>query len=149
MDGDRIADLRLERQALFTGMASAFARRAFDEVAGGVVPEVELTLIGSSWLSGTYLGYEGFSQYVLAARLVLEPAGRPLTYLHHDDEMVITHEFEVGGRVGGPEIPLHIRVTFAGDGRIASLLIQPKDQTLFDDAVDSYLSPARNYEETA
>jgi hypothetical protein len=149
MDGEAIAELRLERQALFTGMASAFARRAFDEVAHGVVPEVELTPLGSSWLSGTYLGYDGFSQYVLAARLVLEPAGRPLIYLHHDDEMVVMHEFEVGGRVGGPEIPLHIIVRFADDGRISSLVIQPKDQTLFDEAVDSYLNPRTNYEETA
>ena len=149
MESDPIADLRIERQALFTGMASAFARRAFDEVADGVVPEVELTLVGSSWLAGTYVGYEGFSHYVLAARLVLEPAGRPLTYLHHDDEMTIMHEFEVGGRVGGPEIPLHISVKFADDGRISSLVIQPKDQALFDEAVDSYLTPRASYEETA
>jgi ketosteroid isomerase-like protein len=149
MDGHAIADRRVERQALFTGMASAFARRAFDDVAAGVVPEVELTLTGSSWLAGTYRGYEAFSHYVLAARLVLEPAGRPLTYLHHDDEMVIMHEFEVGGRVGGPEIPLHVSVRFAGDGRISSLVIQPKDQTLFDEAVDSFLEPRTKYEETA
>jgi ketosteroid isomerase-like protein len=149
MDGDTIADLRLERQALFTGMASAFARRAFDEVAAGVVPEVELTLTGFSWLAGTYRGYEAFSHYVLAARLVLEPAGRPITYLHHGDEMVIMHEFEVGGRVGGPEVPLHVSVKFADDGRISSLMIQPKDQMVFDEAVDCFLKPRTSYEETA
>jgi hypothetical protein len=149
MDGAPIADLRLERQALFTGMASAFARRAFDEVVDGVVPDVELTLVGTSWLAGTYVGYEGFSHYVLAARLVLEPAGRPLTHRHHDDEMAIMHEFEVGGRVGGPEIPLHVSVRFADDGRISSLVIQPQDQVLFDEAVDSYLNPRTNYEGSA
>jgi hypothetical protein len=52
--------------------------------------------------------------------LVLKPAGNPITYLHHRDEMV----------------PL------ADDGRLASLAIQPKDQALFDKAADSFLQPA-------
>lgn len=128
-------------------MASAFARRDFDEE--GVVPDVELTLQSSSWLGGTYRGYEEFSWYVEAARLVLEPAGRALTYLHHEQEMVIVHEFEVGGRGGGPEIPLHVSVRYAPDERIRSLLIQPKDQTLFDRAVDAFLSPRTRFEESA
>jgi hypothetical protein len=51
-------------------------------------------------------------------------------HLHHDEEMAIMHEFEVGGRVGGPEIPLHITVRFGVDGRISSLMIQPRDQEL-------------------
>jgi hypothetical protein len=78
----------------------------------------------------------------------LEPAGKALTYLHHTQEMVIVHEFEVGGRVGGPEVALHISVRFAADERIRSLLIQPKDQTRFDRAVDSFLAPATRFEET-
>jgi len=148
MDDRALERLRIERQALFTSMAGAFVRRAFDEVTEGVVPEVTLTLQGSSWLAGTYRGYEEFSHYVLAARLVLEPAGKPMTYLHHGEEMVIMHEFEVGGRVGGPEIPLHISVRFGADGRLSSLVIQPKDQALFDQAVDSFLRPQLRYGET-
>jgi hypothetical protein len=149
MDDHALERLRIERQSLFTSMASAFARRAFDEVAEGVVPDVTLTLQGSSWLAGTYRGYEEFSQYVLAARLVLEPAGKALTYLHHGEEMIVMHEFEVGGRVGGPEVPLHITVTFGPDGRLSSLVIQPKDQATFDRAVDSFLRPAVPFGETA
>jgi hypothetical protein len=148
MDDYALDRLRIERQSLFTSMASAFARRAFDEVAEGVVPDVTLTLQGSSWLAGTYRGYEEFSHYVLAARMVLEPAGKAMTYLHHGEEMAIMHEFEVGGRVGGPEIPLHITVRFGVDGRISSLMIQPRDQELFDQAVDSFLHPRVRYEET-
>ena len=149
MDDHALERLRIERQSLFTSMASAFARRAFDEVAEGVVPEeVTLTLQGSSWLAGTYRGYEEFSHYILAARLVLEPAGKAMTYLHHAEEMAIMHEFEVGGRVGGPEIHLHTTVRFGADGRISSLLIQPRDQELFDQAVDSFLHPRVRYEET-
>jgi hypothetical protein len=113
------------------------------------VPDVTLTLHGNSWLAGTYRGYEEFSHYVLAARLVLEPAGKAMTYLHHGEEMVVMHEFEVGGRVGGPEIPLHISVQFGGDGRLSSILIQPKDQALFDQAVDSFLRPRVRHVETA
>jgi hypothetical protein len=133
-------DVQIERQSLFTRMASAFARSDFDAVAQGVVPEIQLILQGTSWLAGTYQGYEGFSHYLQSARLVLEPAGKPLTYLHHDDEMVVMHEFVIGGTVGGPEVPIHITVRFADDGRLASLVIQPKDQAVFDDAVDSFLA---------
>jgi hypothetical protein len=51
---DHVLDrLRIERQSLFTSMASGFARRAFDENAEGVVLDVTLTLQGSSWLAGT------------------------------------------------------------------------------------------------
>jgi hypothetical protein len=61
MDDHSLAQLRIERQAQFTRMASAFARRDFVAVAEGVVPAVVLTLEGSSWLAGAYRGYEEFS----------------------------------------------------------------------------------------
>jgi hypothetical protein len=141
MDGRVSNEIQIERQALFSRIASTFARRDFDAVARGVQPEVVLILEGSSWLAGTYRGYEEFSQYVLGARMVLEPAGTPITYVHHGDEMVVMHEFRVGGIVGGSEVPLHISVRFADDGRLASLTIQPEDQKLFDKAVDSFLQP--------
>jgi hypothetical protein len=38
----------------------------------------------------------------------------------------------------------HVRV----DGRLSSLVIQPKDQALFDRAVDSFLRPEILYGET-
>jgi hypothetical protein len=98
IDGRVSSEIQVEREALFTRMASAFARRDFDAVAGGVLPEVVLSLKGSSWLAGTYRGYEEFSHYVSGARLVLEPAGNPITYLHHGDEMVVMHEFQARAR---------------------------------------------------
>src|SRR6266498_3973131 len=87
---------QIERQALFTRMASAFARRHFESVAAGVRPEVVVALRGSSWLAGTYTGYEEFSEYVLAARQVLESAGKPITYLHDGQEMIVEHLFVMG-----------------------------------------------------
>jgi hypothetical protein len=134
-------EVQIERQGAFTRMASAFARRDFEAIARGVAPEVVLTLAGSSWLAGTYRGFEGFSQYLLAARMILEPAGKPLTYLHHGNEMTIMHEFLVGGGARAPEIPLHVTVQFAEDGKLLSLQIEPKDQALFDRAADAYLVP--------
>ena len=68
-------EVQIERQSAFTRMASAFARRDFEAISRGVSPEVVLTLQGSSWLAGTYQGFEGFGQYLLGARLILEPAG--------------------------------------------------------------------------
>jgi hypothetical protein len=107
------------------------------------VPEVVLTLQGSSWLAGTYQGYEEFSQYVLGARHVLESAGKPITYLHHDDQMTVVHDFLVGGSAISPEMPLRVTVSFDPDGRVTSLLIEPGDQDVFDAAVQGYLLPRR------
>jgi hypothetical protein len=120
-------------------MASAFARRDFEAVARGVRPEVVLQLTGTSWLAGTYRGYEEFGHYLLGSRQVLVSAEKPITYLHAGDEMTVLHDFVVGGSPLGPEIPLHVTVSFDADNTIASLLIQPQEQDAFDDAVDAFL----------
>lgn len=135
-------ELQTERRSLFTRLASAFARRDFEAVAAGVMPTVRLTLTGSSWLAGVYLGYEGFSQYVEAARLVLEPAEKQIRYLHDGLEMVVMHEFFVGSDPA--EIPLTIHVLFADDGRISSLSIEPQDPARFDRAVERFLALRRD-----
>lgn len=141
-------EVQIERQSAFTRMASAFARRDFEAIERGVAPEVVLTLHGSSWLAGTYEGFEGFGRYLLGARMILEPAGKPLTYLHHGDEMTIMHEFLVGPGARAPEVALHITVRFAEDGKLRSLNIQAKDQELFDRAADAYLVPKEGFERT-
>ena len=54
------AERERARERLFTRMASTFAGHDFESLEGDVVPDVELTLRGSSWLAGKYRGYEEF-----------------------------------------------------------------------------------------
>src|SRR5438046_3115773 len=120
-------------------MASTFARHDFESLEGDVVPDVELTLRGSSWLAGKYRGYEEFGQYAAGAKLVLWAANRQLSYLHAGDEMTVVHDFLVGGGALLVEMPLHEVVNFDDDDLVESLLIRPWDQHLFDEAVNAFL----------
>src|SRR6266581_8476237 len=100
------AERERARERLFTRMASTFARHDFESLEGDVVPDVELTLRGSSWLAGKYRGYEEFGQYAAGAKLVLGAADRQLSYLHAGDEMTVVHDFLVGGGALLVEMPL-------------------------------------------
>jgi ketosteroid isomerase-like protein len=133
------SERRRRREEGFTALVQAFARRDHGALEGGVRPDVELTLRGSSWLAGKYRGYEEFGQYVAGAALVLGPGEGQLSYHHDGAEMTVVHEFAVGPL--GVRMPLHEVVTFDDDDLVESLLIRPWDQDLFDEAVNAFLAP--------
>ncbi len=134
------AERERTRERLFTRMASTFARHDFESLEGDVVPDVELTLRGSSWLAGKYRGYEEFGHYVAGAALVLMPAGRQLSYIHEGNQTTVVHDFLVGERDHCKAMPLHIVLSFDTDDIIESMLIRPWDQSLFDEALNAFLA---------
>jgi ketosteroid isomerase-like protein len=132
------SERRRHREEAFTELVRAFARHDYEALEGGVRPDVELTLRGSSWLAGKYRGYAEFGQYVAGAALVLGPGGGQLSYHHDGAEMNVVHEFVVGPTA--VRMPLHEVVTFDDEQLVASLLIRPWDQDLFDEAVNAFLA---------
>jgi len=139
MDLPAIRETRIERQQLFARISAAFARRDFDAVAEAMRPDLELTLRGSSWLAGKYVGIEEFFQYVAGAAAVLSPTDGQLSYIHDGDDMTVVHEFVVGAGPSAVTMALHEVFTFDDDGMIASLLIRPWNQAKFDEAANALL----------
>jgi ketosteroid isomerase-like protein len=136
-------ETEIARERLFERISAAFARRDLEAVAEGMRPDVELTLGGSSWLAGTYVGVDEFFRYLAGAALVLTSTDGQLSYIHAATEMTVVHEFMVGD--GGPfaiKMPLHEVFTFTPDGMIGSILIRPWDQTKFDRAVNTVDRPS-------
>jgi hypothetical protein len=142
MSGPSSIDAQLGRQATFDRMASAFAHADVETVSAGVRPEAVLTLAGSSWLAGTYRGYEQLTQYILGSRLVLDSTPQRVEHLHCENEIRTVHNFVVGGKECGPEMALDVTVRFHPDDRIESVLIEPRDEDAFDAAVDGFLADA-------
>jgi ketosteroid isomerase-like protein len=143
--GHPISDeLRKEREQLFARISTAFAERDLVAVAEGMRPDIELTLRGSSWLAGKYVGFDEFFQYVAGAARVLHSTDGQLSYIHDGEEMTVVHEFVVGAGPEAVTMALHEIFTFDEEGMITSVLIRPWDQAKFDRAVNVLLaSPQR------
>jgi ketosteroid isomerase-like protein len=130
--------IQIEREQLFARISAAFAVRDFAAVVEGMRPDVELTLRGSSWLAGKYVGYDEFFQYVAGAAQVLGSTDGQLSYIHAGEEMTVVHEFRVGPTA--VEMALHEVFTFDEESMITALLIRPWDQAKFDLAVNAFLA---------
>lgn len=131
--------LRADREAALLELAGAYQRRELDVFEAVVRRDMRLTLAGQSRLAGTYVGYEAFGRYLEVLRRVLRSAGRPITFLHEPNEMTFRQVMAVYGPKHDVEMTLVVTVTYDGEGKIASFLVHPEDQGLFDHVVDTSL----------
>jgi ketosteroid isomerase-like protein len=125
------------REGSLAQLASAYQRRDLGAFEAACRPDMVLTLAGSSRLSGTYHGYGAFSEYLDALRDVLRSAERQIVFEHDGDRMVFTQVMVVSGPVHQVEMPLRVSVDYHEDGRILSFLVEPQDQGLFDNVVNT------------
>jgi ketosteroid isomerase-like protein len=134
-------ETRLEREATLAQLASAYQRRELGAFERAVLPDMTLTLAGSSRLAGTYEGYGAFGRYLEVLREILRSAGKPITFTHDEDEMVFRQVMVVSGPQHATEMTLVVTVRYDEAGKIRSFLVEPEDQRLFDHLVDTSSAP--------
>jgi ketosteroid isomerase-like protein len=133
------AEIQVEREAVLLELATAYQRRELDIFEAAVRPDMTLTLGGSSRLAGTYVGYDAFGRYLEVLRRVLRSAGRPITFVHEKNEMTFRQVMVVYGPQHDVEMTLAVTILYDDEGKIASFLVLPEDQGLFDHVVDTSL----------
>lgn len=131
------AEIQLGRETLLLELAVAFQRRDLTIFEKSVRPDMTLTLAGSSHLAGTYMGYGAFGRYLQELRRVLRSASKTIKFVHEKDEMTFSQVMVLSGPKHDVEMTLVVTVLYDEEGKIASFLVMPEDQGLFDYVVDS------------
>jgi hypothetical protein len=125
-----------EREALFTRMVSAFARKDYEALKQAYRPDVVLKMAGSSRFAGTYQGLEEVGNFLLDMGHVLRSAERPIGYDHLGHELIAHHTLLLQGPNDLVEVVLHIRIVFDSDDRASSIFVEPEDLRSFDAVLD-------------
>ena len=138
MDERVVEKRRIEREQVIGRLRTAYQRRELHVFEECCRPDMVVTLAGSSRLAGTHHGYGAFSDYLTSNRGLVRSAGKPITFEHDRNEMVVRDTIILSGDRHQVEMGLRITVRFHYfDGRIESFLVEPEDQALFDHVVDS------------
>lgn len=124
--------LQSEREALFIENLGAFVRRDFDAIARTMRSDIVMQLPGSSWLAGTYRGFDEVGRCVLGLRHVLDSSEDRITFLHEGDQMIVRHDIMVHGPQHQVQMTLLVRARFDPDGKARSISVEPDDLGLFD-----------------
>jgi len=132
--------VREEREAQFGRNMEAFIRRDFGVIDETMRPDVVLDMPGSSWLAGTYQGFEAVSRGVVALRQVFNSDKRLVTLVHEGDQMVVRHAITVSGPRHDVEMNLGVRIGYDEQGKFATIDVEPADIDLFDYVVNSRLT---------
>jgi ketosteroid isomerase-like protein len=123
----------LEREGLFARLVSAYMRRDFEVFERSVRPDLVVTFPGSSWVAGTYHGYDEFGRYLLVVRDLIRPGGGQMTFTHAAHHMVITHDIVVSGSDRSAEMTMQIGMHFDDEGKVECIVMELSDQSLFDE----------------
>ena len=117
----------------------AFMRRDFAAIDRTMRPDVVMELPGSSWLAGTYRGYDEASRCILGLRQVLDSAERGISFLHEGDQMIVRHDSTVHGPMHEVEMTLRVRIRYDSDGKAEAISVEPDDIGLFDHVLNVVL----------
>lgn len=132
MDAQPKSELQAQREAQFIDDIGAFVRRDFEAIDRKMNPGVVMQLPGSSWLAGTYRGFEEVGRCILGLRHVLDSNEDRVTFLHEGDQMIVRHVITVHGPKHQVDMTLLVRVRFGADGKAESISVEPGDLGLFD-----------------
>jgi ketosteroid isomerase-like protein len=125
-------EAEVEREALFAQLLGAFMRRDYRPIERAMRRNVRLELPGSSPLAGIHRGYEAVRRYIVDTRAVLRASGKPVTFVHDEDQMLVINEVLVSGPQHEVEMMLRLRLRFDRSGKITTVLVEPTDLGLFD-----------------
>lgn len=128
-----------EREEQFVEHMQHFTRREFSTFEGAIASDVTMVLPGSSWLAGTFTGYEGVRRCILGLRRVLDSKETALSFLHEGNHMFVRHEIVVHGPTHQVTMRLRVRVRYNDDDEVDALFVEPEDLGLFDHVVNSVL----------
>jgi ketosteroid isomerase-like protein len=126
------SELQAQREAQFIQDIGAFVRRDFEAIDRKMHSDVVMQLPGSSWLAGTYRGFEEVGRCILGLRHVLDSSEDRVSFLHEGDQMIVRHVITVHGPKHQVDMTLLVRVRFGADGKAESISVEPADLGLFD-----------------
>jgi ketosteroid isomerase-like protein len=126
------SELQVQREAQFVEDIGAFVRRDFEAIDRKMHSDVVMQLPGSSWLAGTYRGFEEVGRCILGLRHVLDSSEDRVSFLHEGDQMIVRHVITVHGPKHRVDMTLLVRVRFGADGKAESISVEPADLGLFD-----------------
>jgi ketosteroid isomerase-like protein len=132
VDARSKSELQAQREARFVQDIGAFVRRDFEAIDRKMHSDVVMHLPGSSWLAGTYTGFEEVGRCILGLRHVLDSSEDRVTFLHEGDQMIVRHDIRVHGPKHQVDMTLLVRVRFGAEGKAESMSVEPADLGLFD-----------------
>jgi len=128
-----------EREAMFLENMDAFMRRDFATIERSMRSEVVLELPGTSWLAGSYVGYEEVSRSIVNLRRVFDSEKKQLSFLHEGDQMIVRHDIVVHGPMHEVEMALRVSVRYDPTGKMKAITVEPDDLALFDHVLNTAL----------
>jgi hypothetical protein len=131
--------VRRDREARFSEGVSAFIRRDFEAIGKTMRPDVVMRIPGWSWLAGSYRGPEEVGRCILSLRQVLDSSEDRISFLHDEDQVIVTHEIKLHGALHHIDMTFTIRVSYDTDERVKSISVEPADLGLFDHVLKSFL----------
>ena len=139
MDTLPVAGIQREREVMFLGNMDAFMRRDFATIEASMRSDVVLELPGTSWLAGSYLGYEEVSRNIVSLRRVFDSEKKQLSFLHEGDQMIVRHDIVVHGPMHEVEMSLRVSVRYDPAGKMEAIPVEPDDLALFDHVLNTAL----------
>ncbi|HEX6401130.1 MAG TPA: hypothetical protein VF108_11785 [Actinomycetota bacterium] len=131
--------LRADRETRFLNGIESFMRRDFDALGASMHRAIRMEVPGSSWLAGTYRGYEAVGRCLIGLRRVLDSSDRRVSFVHENHRMVVQHVITVRGPRHEIDMTLTVSVSYDHDDRARSISIEPDDPALFDHVIDTVL----------
>ena len=114
-------------------------RRDFATIEASMRSDVVLELPGTSWLAGSYLGYEEVSRSIVSLRRVFDSEKKQLSFLHEGDQMIVRHDIVVHGPMHEVEMSLRVSVRYDAAGKMEAITVEPDDLALFDHVLNTAL----------
>jgi hypothetical protein len=123
------------REGVFALATVAFVNRDVQPLLTLACDDVELTLAGSSAISGTRRGPEAVARVVMQLRRYVTCTAEPIRFAHGSDRMTAHRDVMIVGlnhRVG---MTLHLTFSFDRSDKIDAVVIEPSDPGLFDHVI--------------
>jgi hypothetical protein len=128
------------REGVFAHAAVAFVHRDLETLLRLVHDDVELTLAGSSPISGSHRGPEAAARVVMQLRRYVSCTAEPIRFAHGSDRMTAHRDVMIVGLKHRVGMTLHLTFSFDRSNKIGAVVIEPSDPGLFDHVVGTELA---------
>jgi hypothetical protein len=128
------------REGVFAHAAVAFVQRDLETLLRLVCDDVELTLAGSSPISGAHRGPEAVARVVMQLGRYVTCTAEPIRFAHGSDRMTAHRDVMIVGLKHRVGMTLHLTFSFDRSDKIRAVVIEPSDPGLFDHVIGTELA---------
>lgn len=131
----------MAREAQFVVNIDAFMRYDFYVIDHSMRTDVILKMPGTSRFAGVHEGIPEVGRCLAGLRHALRPERQDIKFQHKANQMTVTHGLRVVGPRETAEMAIRTHVFFDEDGQMSMIQVEPEDIALFDETLNTVLSP--------